>query len=175
MSEYIFRLPDLGEGTVECEIAEWQIKVGDEVIEESVVVVMLTDKAAVEISSPVAGKVVSLAGEPGDMIAVGAALIIFETRSTAPTQEPPLDDFNTRLTETPTQAPSKLVTPPPHKQLISSPSIRRKAREAGIDLALVQASGAGSSHHRGQQGGGTAGCCQRPGSGPSDDESVFIV
>ena len=83
MSEYIFKLPDLGEGTVESEIGEWFIKVGDNVSEEDVVGTMMTDKAAVELSSPVSGKVIKLAGEPGDMIAVGAALVVFETDAAA--------------------------------------------------------------------------------------------
>ena len=79
MSEYIFKLPDLGEGTVESEIGEWFIKVGEQVSEEDVVGTMMTDKAAVELSSPVTGTVVKLAGEPGDIVAVGAALVVFET------------------------------------------------------------------------------------------------
>ena len=79
MSEYVFKLPDLGEGTVESEIGEWNIKVGDHVAEEAIVGTMMTDKAAVELSSPVSGKVISLAGEPGDMVAVGAPLVVFET------------------------------------------------------------------------------------------------
>ena len=78
MSEYIFKLPDLGEGTVESEIAEWFIAVGDQVNEEDVVGTMMTDKAAVELSSPVSGKVVKLAGEPGDIVAVGAPLVVVE-------------------------------------------------------------------------------------------------
>ena len=72
MSEHIFKLPDLGEGMVESEIGEWFIKVGDEVAEEDVLGSMMTDKAAVELSSPVSGTVTRLAGEPGDMVAVGA-------------------------------------------------------------------------------------------------------
>ena len=79
MSEYIFNLPDLGEGLVEAEIAEWMVKVGDLVQEEDPIGAMLTDKAAVELSAPVSGRVVSLAGEVGDMIAVGAAMIVFDT------------------------------------------------------------------------------------------------
>ena len=79
MSEYIFKLPDLGEGLVEAEIAEWMVKVGDLVEEEDPIGAMLTDKAAVELSAPVSGRVISLAGELGDTIAVGAPLIIFET------------------------------------------------------------------------------------------------
>ena len=83
MSEYIFKLPDLGEGTVESEIGEWFIKVGDQVSEEDVVGTMMTDKAAVELSSPVSGRVVKLAGEPGDIVAVGAPLVVFETDGAA--------------------------------------------------------------------------------------------
>ena len=83
MSEYIFKLPDLGEGTVESEIAEWFIAVGDLVTEEDVVGTMMTDKAAVELSSPVSGKVLKLAGEPGDIVAVGAPLVVFETAAAA--------------------------------------------------------------------------------------------
>ena len=72
MSEHIFKLPDLGEGTVESEIGEWFIQVGEFVEEETVVGTMMTDKAAVELASPVSGTVVKLAGEPGDIVAVGA-------------------------------------------------------------------------------------------------------
>ena len=78
MSEYIFKLPDLAEGTVESEIGEWFVKVGEFVEEETVIGTMMTDKAAVEVSSPVSGTVTQLAGEPGDVIAVGAPLIVFE-------------------------------------------------------------------------------------------------
>ncbi|MDA0707380.1 MAG: hypothetical protein O2805_12415 [Proteobacteria bacterium] len=78
MSEYVFKLPDLGEGMVESEIGEWFVKIGDAVAEEDVICSMMTDKAAVELSSPVTGKVTQLAGEPGDMVAVGAALITFD-------------------------------------------------------------------------------------------------
>ena len=78
MSEFVFKLPDLGEGTVESEIGEWFIKVGDQVSEEDVVGTMMTDKAAVELSSPISGTVTRLAGEPGDIIAVGAALVVFD-------------------------------------------------------------------------------------------------
>ena len=62
MSEYVFKLPDLGEGTVESEIGEWFIKVGDLVNEEDIVGTMMTDKAAVELASPVSGKVVKVDG-----------------------------------------------------------------------------------------------------------------
>jgi len=88
MSEHIFKLPDLGEGTVESEIGEWFIKVGEFVGEEALVGTMMTDKAAVELASPVSGTVVKLAGEPGDIVAVGAALVVFETDDNAAQPEP---------------------------------------------------------------------------------------
>ena len=89
MSRHVVKLPDLGEGTVSSEIVAWRVKVGDMITEDQPMVEMATDKAVVEMPAPVAGKVVSLAGEPGDHIAVGAELIVLETdaaASDAPTQ-----------------------------------------------------------------------------------------
>ncbi len=146
MSEYIFKLPDLGEGTVESEIGEWLISVGDQVNEEDIVGTMMTDKAAVELSSPVSGKVVSLAGEPGDIIAVGAALIVFEINEAAATPKAvPKDTPPPRKTETPaqTEAPGVQQAPAIHEKVITSPAIRRRAKEAGIDLTRVPGSGPG--------------------------------
>ena len=123
MSEYIFKLPDLGEGTVESEIAEWFVKVGDDVAEEDVVGTMMTDKAAVEVSSPVSGKVVSLAGEPGDMISVGAPLIVFET-SSAQTPQAEINAAPQR-TDTPPAAPPTAPEPSAKpSRVITSPAIR---------------------------------------------------
>jgi 2-oxoisovalerate dehydrogenase E2 component (dihydrolipoyl transacylase) len=146
MSEYIFKLPDLGEGTVESEIGEWLISVGDQVTEEDIVGTMMTDKAAVELSSPVSGKVVSLAGEPGDIIAVGAALIVFEIdEAAAAPKAVPKDTPPPRKTETPvqTEAPAVEQAPAIHEKVITSPAIRRRAKEAGIDLSRVPGSGPG--------------------------------
>lgn len=151
MSDYIFKLPDLGEGTVESEIGEWFIKVGDQVNEEDVVGTMMTDKAAVELSSPVTGRVVKLAGEPGDVIAVGAALVVIDTEGTADegrttsAQEQP---------EVPDSAPPELPVavavaavpaeePVDRARVMTSPAIRMRAKEAGVDLALVPGTGPG--------------------------------
>jgi 2-oxoisovalerate dehydrogenase E2 component (dihydrolipoyl transacylase) len=78
MARYVFKLPDIGEGIAESEIAEWKVKVGDLVKEDQPLVDMLTDKAAVEISSPVSGRVIELCGKAGDMAAVGGMLVVFE-------------------------------------------------------------------------------------------------
>lgn len=78
MGRYVFKLPDVGEGIAESEIAEWRVKVGDIVTEDQPLADMLTDKASVEISSPVAGKILELCGNAGDMAAVGGPLVILE-------------------------------------------------------------------------------------------------
>ncbi|MBM5812753.1 MAG: 2-oxo acid dehydrogenase subunit E2, partial [Gammaproteobacteria bacterium] len=83
MSRYVFRMPDLGEGTVEAELVEWKVAIGDPVSEEQIIAEVMTDKAAVEVPSPVTGRVVALTGAPGDMIPVGAELIVFETEPEA--------------------------------------------------------------------------------------------
>src|SRR5580692_4008599 len=78
MSQFIFKMPDLGEGTVEAEIVAWHTKPGDVVQEDQVIAEVMTDKAAVEVPAPVSGRVVSMTGEPGDKVAVGSPLIVFE-------------------------------------------------------------------------------------------------
>ncbi len=163
MSEYIFKLPDLGEGMVESEIGEWFIKVGDQVTEEDIVGSMMTDKAAVELSSPVSGKVIQLAGEPGDMVAVGAALITFETESVGgpsaeeesvggPSAEeesvggPSAEEESVGGPSGPIAAkaaPTNIAAPTNQSRVMTSPAIRRRAKEAGVDLTTVVGTGAG--------------------------------
>ena len=79
MARFEFKLPDIGEGIAEAEIVAWHIKVGDMVKEDQQIADMMTDKATVEMEAPVSGKVVSLAGEVGDQIAIGSVLVVFET------------------------------------------------------------------------------------------------
>ena len=83
MSEYVFKMPDLGEGTVEAEIVAWHTEPGATVAEDQIIVEVMTDKAAVEVPAPVSGRVVSIRGAPGDKIAVGSPLIVFETATGA--------------------------------------------------------------------------------------------
>ena len=79
MTRYVFKMPDLGEGTVEAEIVAWHVKVGDVVKEDAPLVDVMTDKATVEMTSPVDGKIISIHGEPGDMAPVGGQIVVFET------------------------------------------------------------------------------------------------
>lgn len=140
MSEYIFKLPDLGEGMVEAEIAEWMVKIGDFIEEEDPIGAVMTDKAAVELTAPVSGKVISLAGEPGDMIAVGSALIVFETEGEQTTEDE--TEVTTPEKTEPLQAnPEAGESKQPSSKVLTSPSIRQHAREAGINLTRVSGSG----------------------------------
>jgi 2-oxoisovalerate dehydrogenase E2 component (dihydrolipoyl transacylase) len=79
MAKFEFKLPDIGEGIAEAEIVAWHVKIGDEVAEDQQLADMMTDKATVEMESPVAGKVVELAGEVGDMVPIGSVLAVIET------------------------------------------------------------------------------------------------
>ncbi len=150
MSEYIFKLPDMGEGMVESEIGEWFIKVGEQVTEEDIVGSMMTDKAAVELSSPVSGKVIKLAGEPGDMVAVGAALVIFETDDVIGPSGPIAAEAaptNVAVREESVGGPSGPIAaeaaPTNQTRVMTSPAIRRRAKEAGVDLTTVVGTGPG--------------------------------
>ena len=78
MARFTFRLPDIGEGIAEAEIVAWHVKVGDRIEEDQQVADMMTDKATVEMESPVSGVVVELAGEVGDQVAIGASLMVVE-------------------------------------------------------------------------------------------------
>ena len=91
MSTYKFKLPDIGEGIAEAEIVAWHVKVGDVVTEDQQLADMMTDKATVEMESPVAGKVIKLAGEVGDQIAIGSVLVEIETEAgaSAPVEDAP--------------------------------------------------------------------------------------
>ncbi len=88
MSQYIFKMPDLGEGTVDAEIVAWHAKPGDQVTEDQLIVEVMTDKAAVEVPAPVSGRVLSVTGAPGEKVAVGSPLIVFELSDDSAAQAP---------------------------------------------------------------------------------------
>ena len=97
MARFTFKLPDIGEGISEAEIVAWHVKVGDRIEEDQQIADMMTDKATVEMESPVSGTVVELAGEVGDQVSIGAALVVIETEgdfsaSEAPALEPVTDE-----------------------------------------------------------------------------------
>ena len=83
MSRYVFKMPDLGEGTVSAEVVAWHVKPGDLVQEDQVMCEVMTEKAAVEMPAPVTGRILSIQGQPGDMVAVGSELVVFDTDATS--------------------------------------------------------------------------------------------
>ncbi|HEX4196549.1 MAG TPA: dihydrolipoamide acetyltransferase family protein [Caulobacteraceae bacterium] len=143
MARYVFRLPDVGEGIAEAEIVEWHVAVGDTVAEEQPLVDVMTDKATVELTSPVAGVVTGLTGEEGEDVAVGSDLVVFETDAEAPSEA---------AAAAPEAAPGSATVPeaaepeesedlPAYARPLASPATRRRAREQGIDLAAIKGSG----------------------------------
>jgi 2-oxoisovalerate dehydrogenase E2 component (dihydrolipoyl transacylase) len=148
MSRYVFKMPDLGEGTVSAEVVEWKVKVGDMVEEDQIIAEVMTDKAAVEIPAPVSGRVVALTGQAGDMVAVGAELIAFDTAGAAApvataaapaaAPPPPAAAANPQAASTAAATPAATDT-----RVMASPATRRKAHVAGVDLAGVSGTGPG--------------------------------
>jgi 2-oxoisovalerate dehydrogenase E2 component (dihydrolipoyl transacylase) len=151
MSQFTFKMPDLGEGTVDAEIVAWHTKPGDVVTEDQLIVEVMTDKAAVEVPAPVSGRVVSVTGAPGDKIAVGSPLIVFEltegSAGDAPPQRPaPVKAMGTAAQTAAVAAAAPVASaavPMRQGRVMTSPANRRRAREAGIDLASVAGSGPG--------------------------------
>ncbi len=153
MGMHVFKLPDIGEGVVEGEVVQWHVSVGDAVKEDDPIVDVMTDKATVTIPSPVSGVVSSLNGEAGDMIAVGSALVEFDSEDTPPAAEPvaaaepeveaasePEPEPETEPASEPDPEPAPAPAAPSGRAL-ASPALRRRAREAGIDIAQISGSG----------------------------------
>ncbi len=163
---YVFKLPDVGEGIAEAEIASWAVKVGDTVREDDMLAAVMTDKATVEISSPVAGKIVWLAGEVGTSIAIGSDLVRLEVEGTAPpaadaepvpAPEPqpekakPVPPSSSARAAAPTLSTAPVdrgATVPPRglprpegEKPIASPAVRQRAREMGVELRYVHGTG----------------------------------
>lgn len=109
MGQYVFKLPDVGEGTAEAEIVAWHVKIGDVVKEDDPLVDVMTDKATVEMTAPVSGKVVAIHGEPGDMAPVGGPIAVFETDGADVGQAP-----SAQTTKPTGEAPAAQTAPKPN-------------------------------------------------------------
>jgi 2-oxoisovalerate dehydrogenase E2 component (dihydrolipoyl transacylase) len=230
MARYEFKLPDIGEGIAEAEVVAWHVKIGDRVKEDQQLADMMTDKATVEMESPVAGTVVSLAGEVGDQIPIGSVLVVFETEGDAPAAEEPSPGADETaadgeradsvaftdglVEERPELAaaepsmgeehplpqaggdeprsgerggavdapPSSSTAPPPTPPaggrggVLSTPAVRARARDLGIDLSQVKYAGDRVRHadldaYLLYNGGGVS----RGGGAPRADEQVKVV
>ena len=166
MARKAFKLPDIGEGVVEGEIVTWHVEVGSPVSEDDAIVDVMTDKSTVTIPSPYSGTIVALNGEVGDMVAVGAVLVEFESTGesgseaeaspelveAAPSEDvmpeaPQLEEKEeeSQSHQPTTPAMTSPATPPKaaNSTVLASPAVRRRARESGIDLSMVVGSGRG--------------------------------
>ena len=155
MSRFVFNLPDLGEGTVASELVAWHVKAGDEVREGRLIAEMATEKAVIELPSPVTGRVIVTHGGPGDFIAVGAPLIEFETAGDVAAPAAAVHAASPAGDEPATAArPARgaTATPPAvatHEgPRLAAPATRRLAQEAGLDLAVIAGSGPGGRIER---------------------------
>lgn len=140
MSLYQFRLPDIGEGIAEAEIAVWYVKPGDHVAEDQCLVDVMTDKATVDMTSPVAGQVLAIHGAVGEMMAVGTVLVEIEVAGEAEAEA--VGEAEPK----PEPKPEHLVQPEPEPETaapLAAPATRHRARELGIALEAVAGSGPG--------------------------------
>ncbi len=176
MGRYVFKLPDIGEGIAEAEIVAWHVKVGDRVEEDGRLADMMTDKATVEMESPVAGVVVEVAGEAGDVVAIGAPLVVIEVEGEV--EQAPSENHAKAVepepakAAAPSPAPEPAPPPPPpapkpaqaepveartqpkppahihsHAKVQASPAVRARAIELGIDLSDVRPAEDGRVRH----------------------------
>jgi len=151
MGLYAIKTPDIGEGIAEVELVAWHVQPGDAVKEGQVLAEVMTDKATVEIPSPVAGKVATLGGQPGQVMAVGAELIRLEVEGAGNVKAGAAPEAATAAaSDSLPQGGREHVQPPRATQPptrpagekpIASPAVRRRAWELGIELQFVHGSG----------------------------------
>ncbi|MEE4154333.1 MAG: dihydrolipoamide acetyltransferase family protein [Erythrobacter sp.] len=176
MAKFTFNMPDVGEGVAEAEIVEWHVKVGDRVEEDQHLVDVMTDKATIDIESPVTGKVLEVAGELGETIAVGSMLLVIEVEGEVPeeaeesseeaapapkdeeveerieTENSDASDADDAMEADPAPAPPQPAPPAPEPaapaaKVLASPAVRKRARDLGIDLAQVKPAEDGRVRH----------------------------
>ncbi len=197
MGVHTIRMPDIGEGIAETEIAEWLVAEGQMVREDEPIVAVMTDKATVEIPSPVAGKVIWQGGQPGDVIAVGAELVRLEVegagnqKATPPSDAAPkpvvLAAEAARPAVAEAAAPAHPAAPvgaapasppraaplrPEGEKPLAPPSVRARAREAGVDLRMVRGSGPAGRIGHDDLSAFIASGGLPPAAGPQPDETV---
>ncbi|EJM76257.1 dihydrolipoamide acetyltransferase family protein [Pseudomonas sp. GM60] len=160
MGTHVIKMPDIGEGIAEVELSVWHVKVGDMVVEDQVLADVMTDKAMVDIPSPVHGKVISLGGVPGEVMAVGSILISIEVEGAGNVKESaqpavaaakeapaPKVEAVAATKPAPAAAPRAAVCQGPmvareaDERPLASPAVRKHALDLGIQLRLVRGTG----------------------------------
>jgi 2-oxoisovalerate dehydrogenase E2 component (dihydrolipoyl transacylase) len=169
MGAYVFRLPDIGEGIAEAEIVAWHVKVGDRIEEDSPLADMMTDKATVEMESPVTGVIREVAGEVGEAVAIGAPLVVIEIENGADSEErieaetPAAANEERAIAAKPAPKPASARPKATDRdarsvpegrparaiggKALASPAVRARAAVLGIDLAAVRAGPDGIVRH----------------------------
>jgi 2-oxoisovalerate dehydrogenase E2 component (dihydrolipoyl transacylase) len=173
MAKFIFKMPDVGEGVAEAEVVEWHVKVGDRVEEDQHLVDVMTDKATIDIESPVAGTVVDVAGEVGDVIAIGSMLLVIEVEGEGAADreaeaegdpegqaeaeaEAAAEQIEDEMSDADgaegSEEPAPAPAPAPaaaavHAKVLASPAVRQRARDLGVDLAEVKPAEDGRVRH----------------------------
>ncbi|MBW1246542.1 2-oxo acid dehydrogenase subunit E2 [Pseudomonas tolaasii] len=200
MGTHVIKMPDIGEGIAEVELSVWHVKVGDLVVEDQVLADVMTDKAMVDIPSPVHGKVISLGGEPGEVMAVGSILISIEVEGAGNAKEAPA--VKEAVKEAPKAAPVVEAKPAPvavenkpapviaaqapvaraaDERPLASPAVRKHALDAGIQLRLVQGTGpAGRILHEDldaylQQGAAKSSTAANPYAERNTEEQIPVI
>jgi len=147
MGLYHFRLPAIGEGITEAEIVAWHIQLGDRVKEDQCLVEVMTDKATVEMTSPIDGKVIAVHGTIGEMLAVGSVLFELEVAGEGNVS---VDPITSPVAPQPISLPSAAPKPTPAianrntgEASLAAPATRSRANELGISLQHVPATGPG--------------------------------
>jgi len=159
MALHVVKVPDIGEGIAEVELVQWRVQPGDMVVADQALADVMTDKATVEVPSPVSGKVVAANGKAGDKLAVGSELVRLETsaadgeqvqtaKAALPNVEqiqapkaPPPKAPAVAATAVPPASTAKPATSTPMAKPLASPSVRRHARELGVELSQVRGTG----------------------------------
>ncbi|MDF3132061.1 dihydrolipoamide acetyltransferase family protein [Pseudomonas extremaustralis] len=154
MGTHVIKMPDIGEGIAEVELSAWHVKVGDMVVEDQVLADVMTDKAMVDIPSPVHGKVIALGGEPGEVMAVGSILISIEVEGAGNAKDAPVAAAPVKAAAVVEATPAAVESKPApvvaaqapvardaDERPLASPAVRKHALDAGIQLRLVQGSG----------------------------------
>ena len=156
MGRYLFRLPDVGEGVAEAEIVAWHVAVGDTVSEDQSLVDVMTDKATVDMTAPVDGRVVALHGQVGDMVPVGGVLVELDVDGAGNADDGPAESAPTEPVAPEPSAPEPAPPPPagsggkpafatrtPGEAPLAAPATRARAHAMGIPLQYVPGTGPG--------------------------------
>ena len=140
MNVHVVKVPDIGEGIAEVELVQWHVRTGDAVVADQTLADVMTDKATVEVPSPVAGRVLGLSGNAGDKLAVGSELIRLAVDDAAIPASGHVS-VDARAQATAPSAAGAPVTSATAGKPLASPSVRRQARELAVDLVQVPGSG----------------------------------